>query len=98
VRKLFYQEIKSLLNNLEFLPLFARKSKQEVTPMSKGTVKWFSAQKGYGFITMENGKDIFVHSNEIRNNGYRSLDEGASVQFEIKKGDKGDYAANVARA
>jgi len=63
--------------------------------MSEGTVKWFNAQKGYGFIQMENGKDIFVHHNEIRTDGFRSLDEGAAVQFEIKSGDKGDYAANV---
>jgi len=63
--------------------------------MSQGTVKWFNAQKGYGFIQMENGKDIFVHHNEIQSNGFRSLDEGAAVQFEIKTGDKGDYAANV---
>jgi CspA family cold shock protein len=63
--------------------------------MSKGKVKWFSAQKGYGFIEMEDGKDIFVHHNEIRGDGYKSLDEGASVEFEIKQGDKGDYAADV---
>jgi len=85
------------LNNLEFLPLFARKFKLEVTTMSKGNVKWFSAQKGYGFIEMENGKDIFVHHNEIGGNGFKSLDEGATVKFDIKQGDKGDYASNVTR-
>jgi CspA family cold shock protein len=46
---------------------------------------------------MENGKDIFVHHNEISGNGFKSLDEGASVEFDVKKGDKGDYAANVTR-
>lgn len=66
--------------------------------MPNGKVKWFSAQKGYGFIEMDNGKDIFVHHNEIRGDGFKSLDEGASVQFEIKRGDKGDFAANVTRA
>ena len=66
--------------------------------MSTGNVKWFSAQKGYGFIEMDNGKDIFVHHNEIRGDGYKSLDEGAAVEFEVKQGDKGDYAANVTRA
>ena len=66
--------------------------------MPKGKVKWFSAQKGYGFIEMDNGKDIFVHHNEIRGTGYKSLDEGAAVEFEIKQGEKGDYAANVNRA
>ena len=66
--------------------------------MPKGKVKWFSAQKGYGFIEMEDGKDIFVHHNEIRGEGYKSLDEGETVEFEIKQGDKGDYAANVTRS
>ncbi|MCI0471351.1 MAG: cold shock domain-containing protein [Candidatus Aminicenantes bacterium] len=66
--------------------------------MPNGKVKWFSAQKGYGFIEMDNGKDIFVHHNEIRGTGFKSLEEGASVQFEIKRGDKGDFAANVNRA
>ena len=66
--------------------------------MSKGKVKWFIAQKGYGFIEMEDGKDIFVHHNEIRGTGYKSLDEGQAVEFEVKQGDKGDYAANVTRA
>jgi CspA family cold shock protein len=93
----FFSRNQILLNNLENLPLFARKFKQEVTSMSRGNVKWFSAQKGYGFIEMENGKDIFVHHNEIRGNGFKSLDEGSSVEFDIKQGDKGDYAANVTR-
>ena len=65
--------------------------------MSQGKVKWFSHQKGYGFIEMDNGKDIFVHHNEIRGNGFKSLDEGETVEFEVKQGDKGDYAANVTR-
>ena len=64
--------------------------------MPKGKVKWFDAQKGFGFIEMENGKDIFVHKNEIQS-GYKSLNEGESVEFDIKQGDKGDYAANVTR-
>jgi CspA family cold shock protein len=86
------------LNNLGYIPLFAGKFKQEVTAMSTGNVKWFSAPKGYGFIEMDNGKDIFVHHNEIRGNGYKSLDEGAAVEFDVKQGDKGDYAANVSLA
>jgi len=65
--------------------------------MSNGNVKWFNSRKGYGFIEMENGKDIFVHHNEILGNGYKSLNEGEAVKFEIKQGDKGDYAANVTR-
>lgn len=65
--------------------------------MPKGTVKWFDPKKGFGFIATENGKDIFVHHNEIQGGGYKSLDEGESVEFDIKQGDKGDYAANVTR-
>ncbi|MFC2155124.1 cold-shock protein [Acidobacteriota bacterium] len=66
--------------------------------MSKGKVKWFNAQKGYGFIEMDNGKDVFVHHNEIRGDGFKSLDEGADVEFDVKQGDKGDYAANVTQS
>jgi CspA family cold shock protein len=86
------------LNEVVFLLLFAGKIKQELKTMPKGKVKWFNAQKGYGFIEMEDGKDIFVHHNEIRGEGYKSLDEGETVEFEIKQGDKGDYAANVTRS
>ena len=65
--------------------------------MPKGKVKWFNSQKGYGFIEMENGKDIFVHHSEIQDEGFRSLDEGQAVEFEIKKTQKGDHAANVVK-
>ena len=60
-----------------------------------GSVKWFNAQKGYGFIQVEEGKDIFVHHSEIQGTGYKSLEEGQTVEFEVKNNDKGDYAANV---
>lgn len=63
--------------------------------MATGNVKWFNAQKGFGFIQMDGSKDIFVHHSEIQDNGFKSLDEGQSVEFEIRQGDKGDYAANV---
>ena len=66
--------------------------------MVKGKVKWFNASKGYGFIEMEDGSDIFVHHKEIQTDGFRSLDEGQEVEFEIRQGDKGDYAANVSKA
>jgi len=65
--------------------------------MAKGKVKWFNSQKGYGFIEMDNGKDIFVHHSEIRQDGFRTLDEGQSVEFEIRKGQKGEHAANVTK-
>jgi CspA family cold shock protein len=61
----------------------------------KGTVKWFNAAKGYGFIQRENGEDVFVHFSAIQAQGYRSLDEGTSVEFEVTRGPKGLQAANV---
>lgn len=63
--------------------------------MATGTVKWFSAEKGYGFISMEGGKDVFVHYSAIQTDGYRSLQQGQQVQFEIVEGRKGPQAANV---
>jgi len=62
----------------------------------KGTVKWFNAAKGYGFIQRETGEDVFVHFSAIQSNGYRSLDEGAAVEFEVTRGPKGLQASNVA--
>jgi len=61
----------------------------------KGTVKWFNAAKGFGFIQRESGEDVFVHFSAIQTNGYRSLDEGAQVEFEVTRGPKGLQAANV---
>ena len=63
-----------------------------------GTVKWFNAAKGYGFIQRESGEDVFVHFSAIQGEGYRTLEEGARVSFEVKKGPKGLQAANVERA
>ena len=63
-----------------------------------GTVKWFSNQKGYGFITPKKGKDVFVHFSAIQGDGYKSLNEGEAVEFEIIQGPKGEQAANVKRA
>ena len=61
----------------------------------KGTVKWFNAAKGYGFIQRENGEDVFVHFSAIQSEGYRSLEEGSKVEFEVTRGPKGLQAANV---
>ena len=62
---------------------------------SKGTVKWFNAEKGYGFISQEDGDDLFVHYSEIQGTGYRSLDEGSRVEFLITEGRKGKQASAV---
>ncbi len=61
----------------------------------KGTVKWFNAAKGYGFIQRENGEDVFVHFSAIQASGYRTLEEGAAVEFAVKKGPKGLQAEDV---
>ncbi|HZB72177.1 MAG TPA: cold shock domain-containing protein [Acidimicrobiales bacterium] len=63
--------------------------------MATGTVKWFSAEKGYGFISREGGSDLFVHYSAINGGGYRTLEEGQAVEFEVTKGPKGDQAQNV---
>ena len=63
--------------------------------MTVGTVKWFNADKGYGFIQPESGEDVFVHFSAIQATGYRSLDEGQVVEFDITQGQKGPQAANV---
>jgi cold shock protein len=63
--------------------------------MEQGTVKWFNAAKGYGFIQRQGGEDVFVHYRAIVGDGYKSLNEGDRVQFEVEKGPKGLQAANV---
>ena len=65
--------------------------------MAKGCVKWFNAKKGYGFISMDEGDDIFVHHKEIKAEGFRTLDEGQKVEFEIAEGPKGSHAKNVVK-
>lgn len=65
--------------------------------MVRGKVKWFSNQKGYGFITREEGTDVFVHHSAIQGEGYKTLEEGQEVEFEIEAGPKGDHAAKVVK-
>ena len=63
--------------------------------MTVGTVKWFNDDKGYGFIQPESGEDVFVHFSAIQTSGYRSLNEGQAVEFDVAQGPKGPQAANV---
>ncbi len=65
--------------------------------MAKGIVKWFNDQKGYGFVTPENGKDVFVHHSAIQGDGYKSLAEGQAIEFDIAQGPKGEQAQNVVK-
>lgn len=65
--------------------------------MPRGKVKWFDRRKGFGFIESEDGTDVFVHYSEIKTDGFRSLEEDQEVEFEIKKGPKGDQATNVVK-
>ena len=65
--------------------------------MNKGTVKWFNNQKGYGFISDENGNDVFVHYSGLNMEGLKSLDEGAAVEFDVIEGAKGPQATNVTK-
>ena len=62
-----------------------------------GSVKWFDNSKGFGFISRENGNDVFVHHSAIQGEGYKSLEEGQRVQFEVTRGPKGDQATNVVK-
>ena len=63
----------------------------------RGKVKWFSNSKGYGFIERENGEDVFVHYSALQGEGFKSLDEGQEVEFEVTQGDKGPQAASVVK-
>ena len=65
--------------------------------MSKGTVKWFNNQKGYGFISDEAGNDVFVHYTGLNMDGYKTLEEGQAVEYDVADGDKGPQAVNVVK-
>jgi CspA family cold shock protein len=84
----------TLPNDRYFIPA----SNQQIgktTTMEQGTVKWFNAAKGFGFISRQNGEDVFVHFSAIQSDGYRSLQEGQAVEFNVTKGAKGWQAENV---
>ena len=65
--------------------------------MERGTVKWFNADKGFGFLSRESGDDVFVHFSAIQGDGFKSLEEGQAVSFEVQQGDRGLQAANVTK-
>ena len=65
--------------------------------MSTGTVKWFNSEKGFGFITMEGAKDVFVHYSGLNMEGFKSLEEGAAVEYDVVQGEKGPQAVNVTK-
>jgi len=65
--------------------------------METGTVKWFNGDKGFGFITRENGDDVFAHFSAIQSNGFKTLDEGQSVTFDVENGDRGLQATNIVK-
>jgi len=65
--------------------------------MAQGIVKWFNNQKGYGFVTLESGEDVFVHHSSIEGDGYKSLEEGQKVECDVEKGPKGDQATKVVK-
>src|SRR5215470_7596413 len=94
----FFFDANGLFNQMHYLPLelrCSRNSSREKETMEQGTVKWFNDAKGYRFIARQNGEDVFVHFSSIQANGFRSLQEGQAVQFEVVKGQKGLQAENV---
>jgi cold shock protein len=78
-----------------FLPFYYLKG--VIFSMQKGTVKWFNDSKGFGFISQENGEDVFVHHTSIQADGFKSLSEGDQVEFEVEQGEKGSKASNVVK-
>ena len=66
--------------------------------MKQGTVKWFNATKGFGFITSEDGQDLFAHFSAIQSDGFKTLDEGQKVEFDVEEGQRGPQAVNITKA
>ena len=94
--EMFLASLESPLSLPQDPPRARRTINQEKAQVKeKGVVKWFNAAKGYGFIQRPSGDDVFVHFSAIQSNGYKSLEEGAAVEFEVKQGPKGLQAENV---
>jgi len=72
--------------------------RKEVSQMAQGTVKWFNATKGFGFITAEDGKDVFAHFSAIQTDGFKTLEEGQAVTFDVEDGERGPQATNIVKA
>ncbi len=81
---------------LSIMILF-NKFKMEVIDMTQGTVKWFNAEKGFGFIEVEGGQDVFAHFSAIQGEGFKSLEEGQKVEFTVEEGQRGPQAANIVK-
>jgi len=79
-------------------PRFLGSSYTKERPVAQGKVKWFNSQKGYGFITTDEGEDVFVHYSAIGGSGFKTLEQGQRVQFEVTQGPKGLQAANVSKS
>lgn len=84
-------------HNLSCINTFYVKVFRRIIYMENGVVKWFNAEKGYGFIQVEEGNDVFVHYSAIQEEGFKTLEEGQNVTFEIVEGDRGPQAANVVK-
>ena len=87
----------NLLQPVVFLLLVVYSNFYGGNVMNKGTVKWFNAEKGYGFITGEDGADVFVHFSAINGEGFKSLEEGQAVSYDLTEGARGMQAANVTK-
>jgi cold shock protein len=93
-RRGFYEAVASSEKRDERVPIQVERSS---SVREKGTVKWFNGAKGYGFIQRSTGEDVFVHFSAIQENGYRTLNEGETVEFDLLQGPKGFQASNVSR-
>jgi len=89
-------DVEAWASRTTFAGIYQQRRK-EYFVREKGTVKWFNGAKGYGFIQRSTGEDVFVHFSAIQENGYRTLNEGETVEFDLLKGPKGFQAANVSR-